>query len=80
MIGDPRQIKANYKALSDEANKRFAKDAQTYVANGGTKDSVKALYTNVPWVQDYIVYEMKRVGGQKTTTKKDTKTKLEEAF
>lgn len=79
-LGDPRQIKQNYKALADEANKRFAKDAQTYVANGGTKDSVKALYTNVPWVQNYIVYETKKAGGQKTTTKKDTKTKLEEVF
>ena len=50
-------------------NANFRKQARNYVSNGGSKDYVLSMYSNVPVIQDYKIKQSK--GQTKTKVKKD---------
>ena len=71
---NPEQIKKNYESLAKEMNANFRKQARNYVSNGGSKDYVLSMYSNVPVIQDYKIKQSK--GEIKAKTKQDYKTVL----
>ena len=69
LFENPDQIKKNYSGLAIDMNNNFRKQARNYVANGGSKDYVLGMYSNVPVIQDYKIKQSK--GQTKTKIKKD---------
>ena len=74
LFANPKQIKKDYQDLADTMNANFRKQARNYVAEGGSKDYILNMYSNVPVIQDYKIKQSK--GEVKAKTKQDYKTVL----
>lgn len=74
-FANPEQIKKDYAELAVTMNNNFKKQARNYVANGGSKDYVLGMYSNVPVIQEYKIKQTK--GETQKKVQKDYKTVLE---
>ena len=74
-FANPEQIKKDYAELAVTMNNNFKKQARNYVANGGSKDYILGMYSNVPVIQEYKIKQTK--GETQKKVQKDYKTVLE---
>jgi len=71
-FGNPKKIKENYRGIGVEMDNKFKVAAETYVANGGSIDSVRANYGKVPAMINYEKYLTQQDATKKVKAKDKT--------